>query len=162
MAFPLTLPVRCYRRGLVGTWGLLRISIYTRAHKKKYADVAVSEARSGRKMSKEALLGLIESIQSTVRKLVWKPAGTEWADYYAANNYTDAAFEHKKVLVGEWLSKIEAKTVWDLGANSGIFSRVAVETGAYVVSSDIDPAAVEVNYRLVKEKKEQNLFTVGA
>jgi ribosomal protein L11 methylase PrmA len=45
-----------------------------------------------------------------------------------------------------------------LGANSGIFSRVAVETGAYVVSSDIDPAAVEVNYRLVKEQKEQNLL----
>jgi len=125
---------------------------------KRYADVAVSEARSGRKMSKEALLGLVESLQATVRKLVWKPAGTEWADYYAANNYTDAAFEHKKVLVGDWLSKIEAKTVWDLGANSGIFSRVAVETGAYVVSSDIDPAAVEVNYRLVKEKKEQNLL----
>ncbi len=125
---------------------------------KRYADVTVSEARSGRKMSKEALLGLVESLQSTVRKLVWKPAGTEWADYYAANNYTDAAFDHKKVLVGDWLSKIEAKTVWDLGSNSGIFSRVAVETGAYVVSSDIDPAAVEVNYRLVKEKKEQNLL----
>jgi ribosomal protein L11 methylase PrmA len=90
--------------------------------------------------------------------LVWKPAGTEWADYYTANNYTDAAFEHKKVLVIDWLSKIEAKKVWDLGANSGIFSRVAVETGAYVISSDIDPAAVEVNYRLVKEKKEQNLL----
>jgi ribosomal protein L11 methylase PrmA len=57
-----------------------------------------------------------------------------------------------------WLSKIEAKTVWDLGANSGIFSRVAVETGAYVISTDIDPAAVEVNYRLVQERKEQNLL----
>jgi ribosomal protein L11 methylase PrmA len=125
---------------------------------KRYADVDVVEARGRRKMSKEALTGLIESLQSTIRKLVWKPAGTEWADYYAANNYTDAAFEHKKVLVGEWLSKIEAKTVWDLGANSGIFSRVAVETGAYVISADIDPAAVEVNYRLVKEKKEQNLL----
>ena len=125
---------------------------------KRYADVAVSDARSGRKMSKEALLGLIESLQSTVRKLVWKPSGTEWADYYQANNYTDAAFEHKKVLVGDWLSKIEAKIVWDLGGNTGVFSRIAEETGAFVVSSDIDPAAVEVNYRLVKEKKDQNLL----
>ena len=125
---------------------------------KRYADVAISEARRGRKMSKDALLGLIESLQSTVRKLVWKPAGTEWADYYAANNYTDAAFEHKKALVGDWLSRIDAKMVWDLGANAGVFSRVAAETGAYVISSDIDPAAVEVNYRLVKEKKEENLL----
>jgi S-adenosylmethionine/arginine decarboxylase-like enzyme len=125
---------------------------------KRYAEVDVAEARRGRKMTKEALSGLIESLQSTVRKLEWKPAGTEWADYYGANNYTDLAFEHKKVLVGDWLSKIEAKTVWDLGANAGIFSRVAVETGAYVIASDIDPAAVEVNYRLAKEKKEENLL----
>ena len=125
---------------------------------KRYADVTVSEKRAGRKLSKDALVALIESLQVTVRKLEWNPAGTEWADYYAANNYTDSAFEHKKVLVGDWLSRIEAKTVWDLGANTGIFSRVAAEAGAYVVSSDIDPAAVEVNYRLVKEKKEQNLL----
>ena len=125
---------------------------------KRYADVAVSEARGGRKMSKEALLGLVESLRATVRKLEWKPVGTEWADYYAANNYTDAAFEHKKTLVGDWLAKIEPKTVWDLGANVGAFSRIAVETGANVISADIDPAAVEVNYRLVRENKEQNLL----
>ena len=125
---------------------------------KRYADVAISEARGGRKMSKEALLGLVESLRATVRKLEWKPVGTEWADYYAANNYTDAAFEHKRTLVQDWLAKIEPKTVWDLGANVGAFSRIAVETGANVISADIDPAAVEVNYRLVRENKEQNLL----
>ncbi len=125
---------------------------------KRYVDVAVTEARGGRKMSKDALLGLIESLRATVRKLEWKPAGTEWADYYAANNYTDFAFEHKKVLVGDWLLNISPKTIWDLGANAGIFSWVAAETGAYVISSDIDPAAVELNYRQVKESNEQNLL----
>ncbi len=125
---------------------------------KRYADVAISEARGERKMSKDALLAMIESLTGAVRKLEWKPTGTEWADYYSANNYTDTAFEHKKVLVGDWLTRIGAKTVWDLGANTGIFSRVAAETGANVISSDIDPAAVEVNYRLVKEKKEETLL----
>ena len=125
---------------------------------KRYADVAISEARGGRKMSKDALLALIESLQGAIRKLEWKPTGTEWADYYKANNYTDAAFEHKKVLVGDWLTRIKAKMVWDLGANTGIFSRVAAETGAAVISADIDPAAVEVNYRLVKEKKEDKIL----
>jgi hypothetical protein len=125
---------------------------------RRYADVAVSEARGGRKLSKANLLGLIESLQGTIRKLEWKPAGTEWADYYSANNYTDSAFEHKKRLVAEWLEKVGPKTVWDLGGNTGIFSRVAAQTGALVVSSDIDPAAVEVNYRLMKENKEQKLL----
>jgi hypothetical protein len=125
---------------------------------KRFAEVVVSEARGGRKMSKDALVALIDSLQGTIRRLEWKPAGTEWANYYKSNNYTDAAFEHKKLLVAEWLTKIEAKTVWDLGANTGIFSRVAAETGANVISADIDPAAVEVNYRLVKEKKEDKLL----
>ena len=147
------LPIRTrWRMGL-----LAHIHLHASAQR-RYADVAISEALAGRKMSKEALVDLIESLQATVRKLDWKPAGTEWADYYAANNYSDAAFEHKKVLVGDWLSRIEAIKVLDLGANTGIFSRCAVETGANVISADIDPAAVEVNYRLVKENKEQDLL----
>jgi ribosomal protein L11 methylase PrmA len=48
--------------------------------------------------------------------------------------------------------------VWDLGANKGVFSRVAGETGAYVISSDIDPAAVEQNYRQMKEEKTEKLL----
>jgi len=136
---------------------LTHIHIHASAQK-RYANVAVTQVRGRRIMSKDALLGLVENLRVTIRKLEWKPAGTEWADYYAANNYTDFAFEHKKVLVGDWLLKISPKTIWDLGANTGIFSRVAAETGAYVISSDIDPAAVEVNYRQVKESNGQNLL----
>jgi len=104
------------------------------------------------------LLGLIESLRATIRKLEWKPIGTEWSDYYSANNYSDAAFENKKSIVGKWLAKTGARSVWDLGANAGIFSRVAAGQGMFVISADIDPAAVEVNYRLVKEAKEENLL----
>jgi ribosomal protein L11 methylase PrmA len=42
--------------------------------------------------------------------------------------------------------------VWDVGANTGVFSRIAVEKGFSVISYDIDPAAVEINY--VNAKKE--------
>jgi hypothetical protein len=125
---------------------------------KRYADISVAEVRGGRKMSKDALFIMIENLRSTVRKLEWKPAGTEWADYYAANNYSGSAFEHKKVLVGDWLSSISPKIIWDLGANAGIFSRIATETGAYVISSDIDPAAVELNYQQIKKSNEQNIL----
>ncbi len=125
---------------------------------KRYSDASVEQERGGRTLSKDGLLGLIESLRETIRKLEWKPEGTEWADYYKENNYTDSAFEHKKILVRSWLAEAGAKTVWDLGGNTGVFSRVAAENGAFVVSSDVDPAAVEVNYRRVKEKKETNIL----
>jgi len=133
------------------------LHLHARAQR-RYADVSLAEARGGRKMSQQALLGLLESLQTTIRALEWKPAGTEWADYYGATNYTDAAFEHKKNLVGDWLSTIQPKIAWDLGANTGVFSRQAASRGTFTLAFDIDPAAVEQNYRQVKTEKLTNLL----
>ncbi len=106
---------------------------------------AAEKARR-RKISRLAFAGLVDNLESTVRKLTWQPAGTEWADYYEETNYTAAAFADKERLVGEFLEEASPETVWDLGANTGRFSRIAAEKGAYVVSFDVDPAAVERNY----------------
>jgi hypothetical protein len=123
---------------------------------KKYAGQEV-KSRGG-SMSKQALTGLIESLESTVQKLEWKPGGTEWGNYYDITNYSDAAFEHKKQMVAEWTKRLNPSQVWDLGANNGVFSRVAQETAPYVISFDIDPTAVEQNYRQVKTEKNEKLL----
>ncbi len=125
---------------------------------KKYAGAEV-KSRGG-SMSKQAMTGLIESLESAVKKLDWKPGGTEWGNYYDITNYSDAAFEHKKELVGEWTGRTQPSLVWDLGANNGVFSRVAAETQAapVVLSWDIDPAAVEQNYRQVKTEKNERVL----
>jgi hypothetical protein len=141
----------------------LNVGLFTHIHlharaQKQYADVAVANARHGRSMSQNSLLGLIESLRNTIKSLEWKPSGTEWADYYEDNNYTDFAFEHKKELVADWIDRITPQTVWDLGANTGVFSRIAGKSGAYVVSTDIDPSAVEANYQQLKKDKESNLL----
>ncbi len=121
---------------------------------KQFAGRSVGQA----KMSTTALLGLIESLEATVKKLTWKPAGTRWWNYYEITNYSDAAFEHKKQLVGEWVGRTKPALVFDLGANSGVFSRLASAAGAFTVSFDVDPAAVEQNYRGVKADKTKNLL----
>jgi ribosomal protein L11 methylase PrmA len=48
--------------------------------------------------------------------------------------------------------------VWDLGANTGDYSRAAREAAPLVVSFDIDPAAVERNYRRVRAEKETGIL----
>jgi hypothetical protein len=123
---------------------------------KKYAGEEV-KSRGG-SMSKQAMTGLIENLEATVKKMEWKPGGTEWGNYYDITNYSDAAFEHKKKLVGEWTKRLQPELVWDLGANNGVFSRVVSETGTPVISFDIDPAAVEQNYRQVKAEKNEHLL----
>jgi len=109
-------------------------------------------------MSKQAMIGLIDSLDSTIRKLNWNPGGTEWGNYYDIINYSDAAFEHKKQLVGEWTTRIKPALAWDLGGNTGVFSRVVSANAPFVVSFDIDPTAVEQNYRQVKSEKTENLL----
>lgn len=123
---------------------------------KKYAGEEV-KSRGG-SMSKQAMTGLIENLESTVKKLEWKPGGTEWGNYYDITNYSYAAFEHKKKLVGDWTQRLQPKVVWDLGANNGVFSRVVSDTGTPVISFDIDPTAVEQNYRQVKAEKNERLL----
>ena len=60
--------------------------------------------------------------------------------------------------MGEWVVRTKPALVFDLGANSGVFSRVASAAGAFTVSFDVDPAAVEQNYRTVKADKTKNLL----
>ena len=137
-------------------FGLLtHIHIHAGAQK-RYSDKAVTPQKG--RISLQAMTGLIESLENTIKKLTWRPAGTEWGAYYDDTNYSDSAFDHKKKLVREWASDVKPSVVWDLGGNTGVFSREAASSGAFTVSFDIDPAAVEQNYRMVKQNKEQNIL----
>lgn len=139
----------------------LRLMMHIHLHAKaqmQFADKALGISDQKKEMSLQALLGLIESLKNTIKKLTWKPSGTEWGNYYEITNYTDAGFLSKKQLITEWIKEIKPKQVWDLGANNGVFSRLASEQGAFTVSFDIDPAAVEQNYRQVKNEKEKKLL----
>jgi hypothetical protein len=113
---------------------------------------------SGRQMSRLSLLGLVDSLQSAVKKLSWQPRGTEWVDYYESTNYPSDALQHKKQIVAEFLSEIKPKNVWDLGANVGIFSRIASDNGIQTLSLDADHAAVEKSYLHCVEKDEVNIL----
>jgi ribosomal protein L11 methylase PrmA len=48
--------------------------------------------------------------------------------------------------------------VWDLGANTGEFSRIASNNGISTVAFDVDAAAVEKNYRHARAQKETHIL----
>lgn len=94
-----------------------------------------------------AFRGLIESLRSAVEGMDWQPT-SDWADYYdEAGSYSDEGNEDKRREVAAYIKTVEPTTVWDLGANTGRYSRIAVEHGAFTVAFDMDPASVEANYR---------------
>lgn len=132
------------------------IHLHARSQK-KYADKEVSqqEVESKSKLTKASMLALFDSLIATVRSLEVRTIETEWADYYQANNYTESSFESKRELVRSFVKKVSPTTVWDLGANTGEFSRVASDLDIPTVAFDIDPGAVQQNYDLVKKNIEK-------
>ncbi len=134
---------------------LSHIHLHARSQK-HFADKPVDISRH--KMSRVGFLGLIDNLESAIKKLKWQPRGTEWADYYQNTNYSSGALHHKTQIIAEFLDKINPKSVWDFGANVGIFSRIASDREIQTISFDIDPAAVEKNYLECIEENEANIL----
>lgn len=55
------------------------------------------------------------------------------------------------------INSTQPQTVWDVGANQGVFSRLGDKNVAYL-DLDIDPAAIEKNYLEIKESRRTNIL----
>jgi hypothetical protein len=133
--------------------------VHIHLHANNQKKFALKEIKKGKhKMSRLSFLGIIDSLESAVKRLKWRPEGTEWADYYDQMNYNADSLEHKKQLVSEFINRVNPGSVWDLGANDGLFSRIARDKGIHTVSFDIDPAAVEKNYLEMVRKGESGIL----
>ena len=116
------------------------------------------ESRGRAAVSKNALLGLVDSLKSTIEGLRWKPSRGGWASYEEALPYSAEGFEHKVRIVRELLEKARPRTVWDLGANAGHFSRIAAESGASTIAFDFDAACIEKAYLDARARDETRLL----
>lgn len=112
---------------------------------------------SGRQMSRNAMFGLIDSLERSVRSLSWKIGG-EWVDYYDDPNQTsEEVSSAKEAIVDALLAKLSPGSLWDIGGNRGRYSRIALRHHAPVISLDGDPGAVEVNYLTARSSRENLL-----
>jgi len=129
---------------------------------KKYSDTSSQNAKPAKKprVNETGVRALPDGLSSLLRKLTWEPAGTEWADYYETSSYDPGAVEEKKRIVGDYIDHVSPATVWDLGANTGLFSTIAAEKGARTIAFDIDPACVEICYGDTKRHGENNLLAL--
>ena len=109
------------------------------------------------KISRIAFLGLIDSLESLVKKLHCRNSDSEWSNYYDNINYFPESLNHKKQILLKFL-KEETGNIWDIGANIGVFSRLAKNKEILIISLDIDPVAVEKNYLECIKNREYNIL----
>ena len=85
-------------------------------------------AASRATISRERLKALVENLRSTVGGLHWEPAGTAWADYAelgAPVLRCGRSAAARPALVGRCSATVSGRICWDLGANTGAYSRIA-------------------------------------
>jgi len=138
---------------------LSHIHVHSRSQN-KWADKQVSIKEQKIKIPKLQLSALIDNLYSSVGNLELKKTKTEWGDYYNFTNYDTEAFKDKGGIVKKMIKMSKPKTVWDLGANDGYFSRIAADYGSETVAFDIDPIAVEKNYLRIKKNNEKNILPI--
>ena len=110
-----------------------------------------------RAISPQIMEALIDSLAKAIRKLSWSPGDTEWADYYdATHNYGNDGLDEKAQDVKALVDVAKPSSAWDLGANTGKFSRLLPED-VPTVAWDIDPSCVEMNYQKLGEEKNTHV-----
>lgn len=142
-------------RSILRLTQLVHIHLHARSQK-RYADRKVID-RPGR-MNKAAHLRLIDNLLAALKGLRWRDGNTGWVDYYQDTNYSPEAWEQKVRITGSYFEFIKPHTAWDLGANTGEFSRLASQKGIKTIAFDKDPGSVEHNYVRCRAESEPNIL----
>jgi hypothetical protein len=167
-------PYHCWLRGAIEgiepahinrlmSWGdLWRPGVLTHVylHARFQARYAATDRHVGAELKqagfhRELIQSNVRGLSRIIRRLRWKEHTSEWAEYATDNSYTPADHQLKIDFVRRVTALRRWKLAWDLGANTGEYSRLAAEHADYVLALDKDQLAVERLYQQLK--REQNL-----
>jgi hypothetical protein len=136
---------------------LLQLHIHTHAKmQQRHADARVAAGKIKRvTLNENTVPRLCESLRMAIEDMRLPALKTEWGDYYDDTNYSPEGAEEKARLVRQIAASRPGALALDLGANTGVYSRILAEHFKAVVASDIDYLAVEKMYAALKQEKNR-------
>jgi SAM-dependent methyltransferase len=88
----------------------------------------------------------VVALKKLIAGLTWTPPASAWSDYASCNTYDQEESTQKERFVEACLASTTQRIVWDLGCNTGRFSKLAARRADYVVAVDADQESVERLY----------------
>lgn len=100
------------------------------------------------KLPRTGFEGILRGLRSSIAKMEVPSHKTVWGDYAGNTSYRGPEAETKHNFVKEMVGAVRPELLYDLGCNSGDYSKSALEAGAAkVIGFDFDHGALEVAFR---------------
>jgi len=137
----------------------LHVYLHSRAQA-KYSDTTRNIKEEFRKggFNKVLIQSNVKRLRKLVDNLIWKLSKSEWSHYSEFQNYSDPDLETKKQFVRKASGKQKWNLAWDLGCNTGEFSKIVSENCNYVVAMDADHLAIDTLYQSLKKEGNKSIL----
>ena len=113
-------------------------------NKKMRAGSVASRTVKEPELAKHILLKTLKGLIGQMRKVTPAHRSSTWSDYAeTATHYSDEDHTRKRDFVTKALRNAQPARVLDVGCNTGVYSNLAADAGAEVVSIDTDLQAVD-------------------
>jgi SAM-dependent methyltransferase len=114
----------------------------------KRALVNTKRPRVSEELASFALHRLIRSTRKLLKSVTPAARNSRWNRYTeTACHYKSTDHDAKQAFIRSALERIRPARVLDVGANTGVYSRIAAKTGADVVAWDTDVQAADLNWQ---------------
>jgi hypothetical protein len=155
------IPVRTTAR-LLPVKSRFRISIWLHVFLQQSIGAnKASQNKSEVSFSKEKMIRLIDSLNSTIKSLDIKDkVKSTWNNYYSETILSKSYLSEKDKIFREFIQDCNKGTVLDLGANDGYFSRIASEQCPLVIAADFDSRCINRLYLSTKISNQKNIVPV--
>ena len=119
----------------------------------------IKESLSRAGFRKELILANVKGLIRLVRGICLNRKQTQWSNYAeTCPSYSKEDFDAKVRIIEDILSTTKVSLAWDIGCNTGFFSRLAAKHADYVVGMDSDYLAVERLYQALKTEGTKNIL----
>ena len=128
---------------------LVALPLWVEKHlPQKAADSQSLKRKASPDVASAILRSTIRAMRTHLRSLTPPVHASRWSSYtQTAAHYHSDDHSAKQDFVRNSLNGIRPAHVLDIGANTGVYSRIAAECGASVVAWDPDVSATELNFQ---------------
>lgn len=140
--------------------GLLHIALQSNLIAKANSSSKSMASSSQATLPKHRYLALLKELRNWIASLqTGRKIRTYWNSYAIENTYSNEMRRDKHEFVRQWFSEISKGIIWDIGGNTGEYSKTALQAGASMaVVFDTDLDSLEKAY--ADSKKKINMLPI--